>query len=80
MDRSNVFAETEKIFRIIFEDDSLTINEDMNSNDISLWDSLHHVTLLSMLQETFGISFDIDEIIEMETVRDIIDTIYGKVK
>ena len=80
MDRNKVFAETERVFQIIFEDGSLKINEDMDSNDISLWDSLHHVTLLSMLQETFNISFDIDEIVEMETVRDIIDTIYGKVK
>ena len=35
------------------------------------WDSLHHVTLMVAIEETFGVQLSPDEIVSLLTVRDI---------
>lgn len=44
----------------------------------SLWDSVGHLTLASNLEEVFGINFDVDELMEMENVREIVRVITPK--
>jgi acyl carrier protein len=39
--------------------------------DIPGWDSMGHLTLASNLERTLGISFDVDEMMEMENVQAI---------
>ena len=41
-------------------------------NSCAQWDSLKHLQLVAMFEETFGIEIDMDDIIAMEN--------YGKVK
>lgn len=74
-----VMRRMEKIFQIVFEDETLQINESVCAEDIENWDSLHHVTLLSTLEKEFHIKFDIDEIITMENVGDMFTIIKNKI-
>jgi len=68
----------EKVFQTVFEDETLHINENTCAKDIREWDSMHHITILSMLEETFQIKFDIDEIISMECVGDMFKVVESK--
>ncbi|MBQ9361073.1 MAG: acyl carrier protein [Lachnospiraceae bacterium] len=69
-----------KVFRKVFEDDSLNIEMETCSDDIPGWNSLAHINLLAMIEKEFDIRFDIDQIITFENVGDIckaIETLYS---
>lgn len=56
--------------------DVLKINEEDISDslmpeDIAEWNSLNHLILISELEDTFNISFDIDDIPKMKSIGDI---------
>jgi acyl carrier protein len=40
-------------------------------DDVPKWDSLQHMNLVSALEENFGISLSMDEMIEIRSVQDI---------
>ena len=42
------------------------------ASDISGWDSVGHLSLAGSLEEVFGISLDVDDLMEMESVREIV--------
>ena len=44
------------------------------------WDSMGHLTLATNMEQAFGVSFDVDELMEMENVRAIVRIIEGKLK
>jgi acyl carrier protein len=39
--------------------------------DVPKWDSLQHVALVAAIEEQFGVSLSMDEMIEIRSVRDI---------
>jgi acyl carrier protein len=50
-----------RIFRDVFEDNSITIRDDMTADDIAAWDSLSHIDLLYAIEKEFNIVFTIGE-------------------
>lgn len=61
-----------ELFQDVFDDDSLSISAETKINEINGWDSLIHITLMAAIQDEFGVSYDIDEITELNTVGDIL--------
>ena len=39
--------------------------------DVAKWDSLQHVALVAALEQQFGISLSMDEMVEIRSVKDI---------
>ena len=75
---SKIKKKLEIIFRDVFENDSLIINEQMTSESIENWDSLNHVKLILACEEEFKIKFDVQEINELDKIKDLIDLINKK--
>lgn len=71
----NIMERLEKVFKIVFNNETLTISLETCADDIEGWDSLQHLNLLAMIEKEFGIQFDIDDIVMMEKVADIIECI-----
>lgn len=40
---------------------------------ISEWDSLGHLAVISGVEDEFGVSFSIEEVVEIESVEDFVD-------
>jgi len=59
--RNSLAERLTRIFRDVFEDDSITVRDDMTSGDIEEWDSLSHINLLYAIEKEFGIVFTIGE-------------------
>jgi acyl carrier protein len=49
------------IFREVFDDDSISIRDDMTSQDIDEWDSLRHIDLIFAIEKEFRIVFTTGE-------------------
>jgi acyl carrier protein len=58
-------------FKAAFDVDPQSISLETTPGDIPAWDSMGHLALVSSLEQAFGLSFDVDEVMEMENVRQI---------
>jgi acyl carrier protein len=65
-------------FKTAFSVDPESITIDTVPKDVPAWDSMGHVALVSSLENVLGVSFDIDEVMEMENVRQIVRIVEHK--
>lgn len=75
MDRTEIFERLNNIFREVFDDDSITVTNATTAADIDGWDSLMHITLISAVEDEFGISFNMKDVVKMKNVGDMVDII-----
>jgi acyl carrier protein len=64
----------DKIIEIVGEELALAPSDmtvDLHYNSIPEWDSVAHMTLISALEQEFGITFQNEEIVEMTTISAI---------
>jgi len=54
------------------------VSENSTVGDFPQWDSVGHLSILSKVEETFDISFEPEEMMEMEDVKDIAEAVNGK--
>ena len=77
-DSDYVLGKVREAFKAAFDVDPQQVTMDTSASDIPLWDSVGHLSLASNLEEVFGISLDVDELMEMENVREIVRVITPK--
>lgn len=75
MTRTEVFEIVTEIFRDVFDDDSLVIGDETNSEDIEDWDSLEHIELVINMEKRFSLKFNIKEVNALENVGQMVDLI-----
>ena len=75
MERSEIFEKLNEIFRDVFDDDSITVTDSTSAADIEDWASLTHITLISEVEEEFGIKFAMKDVIGMQNVGEMVDII-----
>lgn len=78
MNKDEILAKMQGIFRDIFDDESLVITPETTAKDVDGWDSLEQINLISSFEEAFEIEFGIDEIITFKKVGDMIDSVFNK--
>ena len=74
----NTMGKVQAAFRAAFNIDPRSITIDTAPPDVPAWDSMGHVALASCLESIFGLSFDVDEVMEMENVRKIVKIVEAK--
>ena len=79
MERSEILAKVEEIFREELEVDDLVLTDETTADDVEEWDSLSHVQLVAAMEEAFGIEFKSREILSWENIGDLIDSIEKKI-
>lgn len=67
------------VFRQIFKDPEIRVTEQTTANDIENWTSLNHMDLMHAIEKEFGIKFQLREVIRMDNVGDLIQTIHAKI-
>ena len=75
MDKNEVIGRLNEIFRDVFGDDSITVNEATTSDDIEDWDSIEHINLIGAVEDEFGLRFKMREVSGMKNVGEMIDII-----
>lgn len=63
-----------KVTKVPEQDLSLDSGLGLTAN----WDSLNHTTLVLELEEAFDIAFDFDELDQIVTIRQIVDSLNAK--
>jgi acyl carrier protein len=79
MDSNIILTELTNIFIQIFEDKRLKISATTSPSDISAWDSLNHVLLISAIEKHFNIRFGLEDMLGFQKVADIVEGIRRKI-
>jgi acyl carrier protein len=75
----NVMQKIQEAFNAALNVAPQSITIESTPADVPGWDSMGHVALAAALESIFSLSLDIDEVMEMENVRQIVRIIGGKV-
>lgn len=78
IDTNSILSKVQEAFKATFDIDPQLVSMETNASDIPGWDSVGHLSLASNLEQVFGISLDVDELMEMESVREIVRIIEAK--
>lgn len=79
MSREIVVKRTQAVFREIFDDEQLVINDSMSASNLANWDSLNHINLIGAIQREFNIKFELNEVQHLTNVGRFIDLIIKKI-
>ena len=74
MTRQQIFEKLNEVFSDVF-DEEITVTPETTSSDIEEWDSLTHITLISEVEETFGVKFSMKDVLGMKNVGEMADII-----
>ena len=79
MERSDILAKVQEVFRDELEVEDLVLTDETTADDVEEWDSLSHVQLVVALEKAFGIKFTSREILSWDNVGDLVDCISKKI-
>ena len=68
----------EEVFRQVFDDEQLTLRDEMTAYDIAGWDSVVHINLMFGIEQAFGIRFSGNELAEMKNIGELKQYLVGK--
>jgi acyl carrier protein len=78
MSHDEIHKRLTAVFRDIFDDPSLQITDTTTADDISDWDSITHITLITAVEEEFKISFSTKDVKSLANVGDFIRLIASR--
>lgn len=78
MDINEIKNKVREIVAGICDVEASEVSENSTVGDFPQWDSVGHLSILSKVEETFDISFEPEEMMEMEDVKDIAEAVNGK--
>lgn len=79
MDREEIYERLNGVFQDVFDDDTITVNDDTTADDIEDWDSLEHINLVAAVESEFGIKFSMGQVMTMKNVGEMVDIILQKI-
>jgi acyl carrier protein len=80
METQEIKSRLTPIFRDVFSDGDLTVNESMTADDVKEWDSLSHINMIYAVEKAFGIKFSIKDARSMNDVGELIQLIKKKAR
>ncbi len=78
-DREEIRSQLTRVFRSVFEDDSIEITDTTTAKDIDSWDSLMHITLVISVEKDFGVRLSAAEVGKLENVGKMLDLLQKKI-
>ena len=80
MQEKEIYERLDEVFRDVFDDGELTVSAETTADDIDDWDSLSHITLITAVEDEFGIRFKMGEVSGMKNVGEMVDIIKERAK
>lgn len=77
--KKDIYMRLNNVFKEVFDDDSINVVAETNSNDIEDWDSLEHINLIVAVEQEFKIKFNMKEVTAMNNVGDMVNIILSKI-
>ncbi len=73
MTREEVYERLNKVFREVFDDDSIVVTDETTADDIEEWDSFEHINLVVAVEEEFSFKIPMGKVVTMKNVGEMAD-------
>jgi acyl carrier protein len=80
MSREEIYEQLNEVFRDVFDDDTIEVNDQTTSKDIEDWDSLEHINLIAAIETQFGMKFTMGQVVTMKNVGEMVDIISSQIQ
>lgn len=80
MSREEIYEQLNEVFRDVFDDDTIEVNDQTTSRDIKDWDSLEHINLIAAIETQFGMKFTMGQVVTMKNVGEMVDIISSQIQ
>lgn len=67
----NLQKRLEEVFQEVFDDEHLTLTDEMTARDIPAWDSVAHINLMFSIEQVFGVHFSGNELAEFNNIGEL---------
>ena len=74
----DTYKKLTKVFREVFDDDSIELTPETTANDIEEWDSIEHINLIAAVEDAFGMRFQMREVSGMKNVGEMVQIIESR--
>ena len=75
MSREEVYERLNRVFREVFDDEDIVVQDETTSEDIDDWDSFEHINLVVAAEEKFSFKIPMGKIATMKNVGEMDDII-----
>ena len=75
MTREEVYERLNMVFREVFDDDTIVVNDSTTADDIEDWDSFEHINLIVAVEEEFSFKIPMGKVVTMKNVGEMVDII-----
>ena len=75
MTREEVYAKLLSVFKDVFDDRRIKIDDNTTSNNIVGWDSLMHIQLIDAVQDEFNVKFAVEDVANLKNVGELVNLI-----
>ena len=75
MTRNEIYEQLTEIFKDVFDDESIVLDDMTTAEAIEDWDSLTHISLIAAIEDEFEIRFDMKQVIALKNVGELVDAI-----
>lgn len=79
MEKQEIMNQMQSIFRKVFNNANIEIEEETTAEDVEEWTSLTYMQLITEQQKVFGVKYSLRDMLEFKSVGDMVNFIY-KVK
>ena len=78
IDRSQIYEKLATVFEDVFDDENIELQDSTSAKDVLEWDSMHHINLVLLTEQEFGIKFTTAEVARLANVGEFVDLIINK--
>lgn len=75
MTRESVYERLNKVFRDVFDDESIELCDETVADDVDGWDSFEHINVVMGIEDEFGFKIPIGKVVTMKNVGEMVDII-----
>lgn len=79
MTREEAYERLNEVFRDVFDDDEITVNDATTAADIEDWDSMEHINLVVAVEKEFGFKFSMGEVNGFKNVGEMMNIIMERI-
>ena len=78
METNEIVSRLTPIFRDVFNDDALVVDESMTAADVPSWDSLSNINMIIAVEKAFSAKFSIKDVRNLKNVGELVELIKRK--
>lgn len=75
MNENELWERLNAVFRDVFDDRKIVVDEKTTADDIEDWDSLEHINLIEAVEQEFDMRFKMKEVSGMKNVGEMAEII-----